>query len=62
MHLHITRASAEGDVDPTVLLMPAVPDQIQLAPWLPIQPQAGASPRSGGPRTRVRRAVARGHR
>ena len=39
---------AEGDADPTVLLMPAVPDPVLLAPWLPVQ--LGASPRSGGPR------------
>jgi hypothetical protein len=47
---------AEGDADPTVLLMPAVPDPVQLVPWLPFQP--GASPRSGGPRPLVRRAAA----
>ena len=40
---------AEGDADPTVLLMPAVPDPVLLAPWLPVQ--LGASPRSGGPRS-----------
>ncbi len=47
---------AEGDADPTVLLMPAVPDPVQLAPWLPVQP--GASPRSCGPRPPVLRAAA----
>jgi hypothetical protein len=49
---------AEGDADPTVLLtgMPAVPDLVQLAPWLPVQP--GASPRSGGPQPPVRGAAA----
>ena len=61
---------AEGDADPTVLLMPAVPDPVQLAPWLQVQPGASPllvrRPAAPGPAQRqlppVKLAAVRGHR